>query len=83
MKTTCWSLLLAVCTGAGCITLPTLKSEDRKPAPPPPKVTKPVRQVPAVTPEQVNEDNLSEKVKALRAELDREAGGEPAHPEER
>jgi hypothetical protein len=78
MKTTCWSLLLAVCAGTGCITLPSVKSEDKKPAPPP-RVTKPVRQAPTVTESQVNEDNLRDKLKEMRAELDREANGEPAH----
>jgi hypothetical protein len=77
MKNACWSLMLAACAAAGCITLPSFKSNDKPD--PAPHVSKPARPAPPVTEDQVTEDNVREKFAALRAELDREAEGEPVN----
>jgi hypothetical protein len=73
MKSTCWSLLIAVCAGAGCLT-PSSKPAE-KPTAPPPRVSKAARTIPPVTEDRVHEDNVPEVIHALGAELDRDTDG--------
>ncbi len=82
MKNACYGLLLAVWTGAGCVSLPSFFT-DEKPAP---LVTTPVakpKRLPApVTADQVNESNYREKLAALQAEIDRDVEGQTADEEQ-
>jgi hypothetical protein len=76
-----WScLLLALWTGAGCIDVGVRPEEKTVPAAPAP-APKPRRPPAPVTADQVTESNVREKVKALQAELDREAEGEADEPQ--
>jgi hypothetical protein len=79
-------LLLLVLTATGCIELPirpepdakfmkTTKTSDVKEAKLPP-----VKEPPAVAPEQVNDANAPQMLDALREEMDRAAAERPSEP---
>jgi hypothetical protein len=69
--------LFLVALAGGCVR--PLASDASKRAPAPPIAPAPVPQVPAVTPEQVNEANAQAKCEALLEELDREEQGPGVH----
>jgi hypothetical protein len=66
------SVLLVLGTGVGCVTLPSLKDEPATKPAANPAAVKQELQAPPVTPDEITEDNVHEKVEALRKELSRE-----------
>ncbi len=78
MRTAVASLLLAACAGAGCVSMPSWW-EKPKPAPPA-TIAKPARPRPAVSAEQITENNAREMAGALLDELDRDAQAESLQP---
>jgi hypothetical protein len=52
------------------------------PPPPPPVVPPPPPPPPAVSPDEVNEKNAAEKIKALQAEMEYDLNHRPAPPAE-
>ncbi len=72
MKSALATTVLIFLATAGCVTLPSLKDEPAtKPAPKPAALNQEL-QAPPVTPDEITEDNVHEKVEALRKELSRE-----------
>jgi hypothetical protein len=69
MKRAVCSLLLTVCAGMGCVSMP---SWWEKPAVPP-VAAKPARSRPPVSADQITESNAREMARALVDELDRDA----------
>jgi hypothetical protein len=73
MRTFASFALLALTAGVGCVGLPKLGEESKKPTPPATVPQTPVR--PAVTADQVSDRNAREMAGALVQEMDREAPG--------
>jgi hypothetical protein len=63
---------LVLSAGVGCVTLPSLKDEPAPKTPPKPAAVNQELFAPPVTPDEVTEGNVHEKVEALRKELSRE-----------
>ena len=66
------SLILAACAGTGCVSMPSWYAKPQ----PPTAAAKPVRPRPAVSADQITEDNAKEMASALLDELDRDAQAE-------
>jgi hypothetical protein len=65
-------LSLALCTGVGCVTLPTLPDKEEPTPIAPAASAVPTRPPAPVMPDQVTESNAHQKAEALRQELDYE-----------
>jgi hypothetical protein len=79
MKRALICLLMASWAAAGCESLPRLW-EEPKPKPAPAATSRPK---PALTAEQVTENNAHDAAESLMHEIDRDANGEPLPPRAR
>jgi hypothetical protein len=72
MKSVLAMSLPMLLAGVGCVTLPSLKDEPTQKPTPKPEAIKQELTAPPVTPDEVTDNNVHEKVEALRKEMSRE-----------
>ncbi len=75
MKRIAYLVFLAALGGAGCVTLPFFGEEKK----PPPAEVKP-QEPPAVTADEITNQNAAERARALQAELEFESKTKPKTP---
>ncbi len=81
MKRALCTLLIASWAAVGCESLPRLWEDPKpKPAPASPSSSRPK---PALTAEQVSENNAHDAAESLMREIDRDANGDPLPPRAR